>query len=318
MNLVVGFHERFPTPSDRICRSAFTVDGGITWTLGGPVTQGGNVCSDPALAADAKGKFYFAFLDLNFSRTALVKETISVARSADSGRTFPTFAVAVTASSGSFVVKEYIAVDSNPNSPLRGSIYVSYTDFQGDSSQIKTVASKDGGLTWSNPKEVSRVALPPNEVQGSLPVVAPDGSVFIFYADIGSGSMAIAFSKSTDGGRSWSSPADAASNLPSPGFFLLKNSDPLFGVDPSVGLFSNSFPTAAITPDGTIYVAWVDFPKGFCFNTSPVVPACVNSDIRLAVSRNGGRGWTAPVKVSDDAGTTDQFFPWTLPIPTAS
>src|SRR5262249_39253088 len=38
--------------------------------------------------------------------------------------------------------------------------------------------------------------------------------------------------------------------------------------------------------------------------------ACSNADVRLSISRNGGKVWTRPVRVSDDTGTTDQVFPW--------
>ena len=30
----------------------------------------------------------------------------------------------------------------------------------------------------------------------------------------------------------------------------------------------------------------------------------------LAFSKNGGRTWSAPIKVSDETNATDQFFPW--------
>jgi len=74
-------------------------------------------------------------------------------------------------------------------------------------------------------------------------------------------------------------------------------------------MFVSSFPTAAVAPDGTISVAWTDFPSGACFG-SGVDPACVNADVRMARSRDGGKSWSAPQKVSDDATSADQFFPW--------
>ncbi len=45
-------------------------------------------------------------------------------------------------------------------------------------------------------------------------------------------------------------------------------------------------------------------------DTGGISPPCTNSDVRLAVSRNGGKSWSAPVKVSDDADVADQFNPW--------
>jgi hypothetical protein len=146
-------------------------------------------------------------------------------------------------------------------------------------------------------------------------VVAPDGTVYVFFASWPYNSakyLSIAYAKSRDGGVTWSKPAAVASRLPSPGFFNLKNADPAFGTDPNAGLAGNSFPTAAIAPDGAIYVAWTDFSAGTCWALDAYGDwACSNADVRLSVSRNAGKSWTAPVKVNDDgAGGTDQFYPW--------
>ncbi len=120
----------------------------------------------------------------------------------------------------------------------------------------------------------------------------------------------IQFVKSADGGHAWSTPADVAANLPTPGSFLIKNADPKFGSAASAGLFANSLPTAAVAPDGTLFVAWVDFSRGSCTQLSSALEPCVNADVRLAVSSNDGKSWSAPVKVSDETNATDQFQPW--------
>jgi len=125
------------------------------------------------------------------------------------------------------------------------------------------------------------------------------------------GPVTIQIVKSSNGGVTWSLPAPVASDLPSPGFFLLRNADPDFGVQPGRGLGANSMPAAAISPEGSLHVAWVDFPAGSCIAMSvgDLRPACTNADVRLSVSRNGGASWTPPVKVSDETNATDQFLP---------
>ena len=318
-NLVAGFHDLFPKTQDFVCRFAFTADKGRSWSLGGatPLQTNGNFCSDPALAADAQGTFYYAYLDINFGA---IRSDIDVARSIDGGRTFSAFSVAVQGHPRTnFPDKEFIAVDTQPGSPFKSTIYLSWTDFLNpqdpnalDNGQIKVVVSRDGGHTWSAPVALTRSAQFPDAISGSLPVVAPDGTVYVFYADFVSrtGPLAIRFSRSTDGGRTWTGPQTVASNLPSPGRFRLKNADPEFGTTPGRGFRSNSFPTATIAPDGTIYVAWADFPAGSCVNDGTSRPPCSNADVRLAVSRDGGLTWSAPVKVSDETNATDQFFPW--------
>jgi len=318
-NLVAGFHDLFPNTQSFVCRITSSNNGGGSWTLGGavPLQSSGNFCSDPALAADANGNFFYAYLDINFGGQ---HSDVDVAKSTDGGQTFPTFAVAVQSKTAvNFPDKEYIAVDAGTNSPFKGNIYVTWTDFLNpqsrsalDNGQIKVVVSRDGGSTWSAPFAISQDALAPEAISGSNPVVAPDGTVFVFYADFiqGTGPLGIRFSKSIDGGVSWSVPTDVAAGLPSPGRFRLKNTDPAFGTTPGRGFRSNSFPIAAIAPDGTIFVTWVDFPNGSCTPDGTGRPPCTNSDVRLAMSSDGGATWSQPVKATDEKNATDQFFPW--------
>jgi hypothetical protein len=184
------------------------------------------------------------------------------------------------------------------------------------------MTSRDAGRTWSSPIAIGPFVssdFPLAEVVvGVLPVVAPDGAIYGFYLDANQQTMrsAIRFAKSRDGGKSWSAPADVAADLPTPGNrFLLDDGSGQFGSDTSAGFQAWSYPTATVAPDGTLFVAWTDFPQGPCTNAVSssgldVVPACLNSDVRLSISRDGGRSWSAPVKGSDDVGRTDQFFPW--------
>ncbi len=125
------------------------------------------------------------------------------------------------------------------------------------------------------------------------------------------GQLSVRHSRSTDGGATWSPPVAVESSLPSPGFFDLRNADPQFGITPNRGMNGFTYPAAAVAPDGTLYVAWVDFPLGSCvFFTAFDNPACTDADVRLSSSRDGGTTWSAPVRVSDDTGTSDQFLPW--------
>src|SRR2546425_249772 len=271
----------------------------------------------PRRTGDAGGNFFYAYLDINFGAQ---RSDVVVAKSMDGGQTFATFSIAAAGQPDvNFPDKEFVAVDHSSGSAHLGTIYVSWTDFLNphdrhalDNGQIKVVVSRDGGTTWSSPVAITASAQAPQAISGSLPVVAPDGTAFIFYADFTSqtGPLAIRFSESTDGGATWTSPADVASGLPSPGRFRLKSADPNFGTVPGVGFRSNSFPTATIAPDGTIFVAWTDFPDGSCKPDGTGRPPCTNSDVRMSASKNGGDSWSRPAKVNDDGTSTDQFFPW--------
>jgi len=319
-NLVAGFFGE----TSKLASSCFfrsSRDGGTTWIPGGTlaVKFPDDLCADPALAADPSGTFYYAYLDLSPGATDL-----RVARSTDGGATFPESTVvvaSVTTSAGPNPDKDWIAVDTQRNSKYRGTIYLTYTDVASGATRIAIVISRNAGRSWSAPVAIS----PPvpftdpivEVAEGSLPVVAPDGTVFVFYLHANQQTMrsSIRFVKSQDGGKSWSQPGDVAADLPTPGeFFTLDDGSPGFGTDAFAGFLAWSYPTAAIAPDGTLYVAWTDFPQGSCTivvrDGYRPTPACVNSDVRLAVSEDGGRSWRPPVKVSDDTGQTDQFFPW--------
>jgi hypothetical protein len=313
--LAAVFVDDFPRSRSMNCRAVTSTDGGITWSPGDamPLQRGRRRrCADPSVALDAQGNAYAAYLDL--ATLGAGTSDILVARSADGGRTWGAPVVIARSDADVEVFdKPYLALDTRPDSPFRGTIYVGYTRLGAADDTILVAVSRDGGAAWSAPVTVSRAApFPTDEVDGALPVIAPDGAAHVFFADFktGTGPTQIRFASSRDGGQTWSPPADAVAGLPSPGLFLVKNADPDFGTGPNVGLLGNSFPAAAVAGDGTIYLAWADFPQGACSSIPGSRPVCVDADVRLSVSRDDGGTWSAPVKVSDEIGPSDQFLPW--------
>jgi len=323
LNLVAGFFDRLPSVPDRVCRVTFTRDGGKTWTLAGfvPKQNPNNGCGDPSLAADLEGSFYYAYLESNIAPDgSLLTTDIGVARSTDGGATFPTATIAFRGTTSPFLDsdKPYVAVDTRPKSRFRGTIYLSWSLFNGSGIQIVVQSSKDRGATWSPPVAISPVRGGDTEqnVQFSLPVVAPDGTAYVFYMDYDrallTSGLNLRYVRSTDGGRRWSKPITALGALPSPGSATLRNADRDYGIKPgNRGIIVFSYPSVAIAPDGTIYVAWIDYPSGSCGRFEfDLRPHCENSDLRLSVSRDAGKTWSAPVKVTDETNDSDQFLHW--------
>jgi hypothetical protein len=322
-NIVVAVYQgHFAAGDARSCVFQHSTDGGNTWTSGGraPLVNPGDSCGDPVVAADVDGNFYFSYLNYDLTKR-VVPTRVVVAKSTDGGRTFPTLSIARDAAPRrGGPDKDMIAVDTGSTSPYRGRIYAAYSVFVPRGIVIESVTSLDGGVTWSRPIVLAEVAPTPREPRdtverfGALPVIASDGTVFVFWSEFPEfphpGPTQIRFSKSIDGGATWTDPSDVAVNLPSPGFFDLKNANPAFGTDPFVGMIGNSMPVAGVAADGTLSVAWVDFPEGSCVRFSFGGPECTNSDVRLSQSRDGGATWTPPVKVSDETNATDQFLPW--------
>jgi hypothetical protein len=315
------FHDYYPTINDLTCRVAHSADGGRSWALGGilPHPIPGRICSDPSIAVDPSGNFFASYIHHTSADSSIV-----VARSSDGGQTFDSFATAYAeVADGEFADAPRVGADPWPSSPHGGTVYVGWTRFTTapsgrgnkliEQTEIQVQASRDGGATWTPPAPVSRHALLPEKVLGVRFAVAPDGTAYVFWADYHShtGPTKFSFSKSSDGGRTWSAAADALTGLPSPGEFTLKNADRRWARKGLYyGIYTTSALSAAAGPDGTLFLAWVDFPNGSCAVTGKQGPPCVNADVRLSLSRDGGATWTAPVRANDDGGQSDQFNPW--------
>ena len=302
-------------------------DGGKTW-INGPVPGAGFAqASDPALGFDTQSNVFIGIVsfDLGIGGKAL-GGAIQVARSSDGGRTFATAVnVEVSTNDGIEEDKPYLVVDANPASPFINNVYVTWTRFHFDAldnyleSPIFFAASRDGGQTWSAPKEISGAnrtvctfsgtPLPYDgrckENQFSSPVVGPDGTIFVAFEneqDINDGEFRDQYLvvKSTDGGETWGAPVrasdiihDGASDYPINivGRQTLSNSQ--FRVNSAGNLAVDAF-------NGSLVVVWSDNRNGTAANT--------NTNIFMAHSTDGGNTWSAPITVSGAAN--DQFYPW--------
>src|SRR5260370_1555272 len=219
---------------------------GVTHLSGGPYDAGG----DPAVTFDSRGNAYYA--GLGFDRTA-PPNTVAVNRGSFNGRgalswSAPTF-INQTTSPSTFNDKEWIAADANSGSPCVDRICVTFYRFIFNpingfyvQSPIMEAHSSDGGRTFSAPQLIGAPAI---YSQGSRPVVAPDGTVYVFFD--GATRLAALDStyvvKSTDGGQTFSSPIQISTlNEISP------PADTRFRV--------NSFPAADVAPNGDVYAAW--------------------------------------------------------------
>ena len=258
---------------------------GVDHLAGGPYDAGG----DPALAFDSRGNVYYA--GLGFDRTA-PPNTVAVNKGTfDSGGhlswSAPAFINPTTAPS-TLNDKEWIAVDANASSPFRDRVYVTWTRFVFNAhtgnyvqSPIAFSFSSDGGSTWSTPVLISGNVL---YGQGSRPVVGPDGTLYVFWD--GATRLAALDSiwmvKSTDGGLSWSKPV-AVSQLVD----IIPIANTAFRV--------NSYPAAAVAPDGTLYTVWDSLVND---STGGLCAARTNSGCHSAAlyskSTDGGANWSAP------------------------
>jgi hypothetical protein len=293
-----------------------STDGGATWTYKcapWPATLNGGVTnaaayygSDPAVAWDNQGRAYAVYMLISQNSSgSSVGASIVVARSTDSGSTWSSLGTIVNniANTSLFDDKEMVDIDLSPgpSSTLShpGRIYVVW-----DENNVERVAHSDDGTTWT-------IVVLPTPAFGQYDIggdvkVGPDGTVYVIwnrlvYSGNAQSSEVNVFSKSVDGGTTWSSPVSVAT------FALLSfgtnNTPPSqdqrgtnsFG---SLTLDSNS----ASAYYGRLYVAFSDFPNGTTTGT--------DTNTYIVSSSNGGSSWSSRVKVNDDGGTATQFFPW--------
>lgn len=305
----------------------FSNDGGATWccaskldgsslgTLIPGVTHltGGqyDAAGDPAVTFDSRGNVYYS--GLGFDRTAS-PNTVAVNKGTFDSHGNLTWSAPVfinqTTSPSTLNDKSWIAADSNPGSPFRDRVYVTWTRFVFNAhngryvqSPIAVAYSKDGGKTFSSPQLIVGNVL---YGQGSRPIVGPDGTVYVFWD--GSTRLApldsIWVVKSTDGGVTWSKPV-AVSQLVD----ILPPANTSFRV--------NSYPAAAAAPNGDLYVTW---PSMMSDTTGQLCPAFTTNGCHAASlyskSTDGGATWSTPTLAfpSLDASTqTAAGYPVTNP-----
>ncbi len=184
---------------------------------------------DPAIAFSRDGIAYYGSL-AGVRGVATNSELLTVSRSTDGGQHWsgPVLATDRT-NPADFNDKIAIWVDQGASSRFAGTVYVSWTLFQGGPGRAEPIMvsrSTDGGMTFSSAMQVSGAVVNGTKVNAQM------------------------FVMSTDGGASFSKEAVASTvvDIPSP--------------LPGSSFRNDSFASIDIGPTGNIYVAWADFRSG--------------------------------------------------------
>ncbi|HEY3172633.1 MAG TPA: sialidase family protein, partial [Thermoanaerobaculia bacterium] len=281
-------------------RGYFSFDGGATWggvdlPLPKPIgANGTDFGSDPSLAFDTQGNVYYAYIVVFFGNGNGINGTaMAVARSSDGGQTYPDVTYfSFQGGANHFNDKPIIAVDTNPDSPFRDNVYVAWDAALGGSTSggLRFARSSDGGATFT----VTRVDDPHG--QGHLiaadPFVGPNGEVYVAWNDYLANT--IGFSRSLDGGATWSTPSIVASK----------------SIAFDIGIPAESFRRALVYPAcdadrsagphrGRLSCSWMDLTEAG------------TTDILLAFSDDQGATWSSPAPVTDPlAIDADRFNQW--------
>jgi Neuraminidase (sialidase) len=237
-----------------------SADGGKTWSRAADISNTPGISAHPAIAA---GKAHDIAVVWSDTTSGEKSPDIFFSRSADGGKTW----------SKPLDISNTPGISSEPDVAITpdGAVHVIWLDTSGGdaNADVWYAGSADGGKTWSKPLDISNTPKP-----SLTPAIAagPDGSINVAWCDISSGEASpdVYFSRSSDGGKTWSTPLDV-SNTP--------------GVSSDVDI--------AVDPSGAVYLTWCDAPPG------EKVP-----DIFVSVSNDGGKTWSKPLDVSNTPGVS--------------
>jgi hypothetical protein len=277
-----------------------STDGGRNWSDGalpsGTLTvlgESNTTMSDPSLDFGSTGEIYYSAL-MHFG-PADQTCTLFVTTSEDDGANWSDPADGVVAAAVAPLDchdKEMIAVDRAHND----NVYVAWNPYTttttGQVAFSRDLNGTSDGLSFSALTILSdgicRSVGPDLAVAGNALYVAWATYCPNLFGDGDPGTVYV--TKSTNQGGSWSTPVAAAT---------LSNVAPM-GIDP--GFRSRSFPSIDVDPaTGRVFVAYNSYA------TAPTT----DPDIYVASSPDGTSGsWTAPIRVNQDGGTTEQVMPW--------
>ncbi len=281
---------------------AYSIDAGDHWELAANTApKKFKVSGDVSVTFDNRGHAilcYIAFNKLgtfNYWGHATNTNGIFVRRSLDGGKTWEPSPIIVSEQQKKPGIpmedKPYVIADVG-HGPHAGNLYIAWTRWSPIDSRIVLSRSTDGGKRWSTPMEIDRHPGLPRDDNGALEGF--DGAVgadSTFYAVWSYGDN-IQFTTSRDGGKSFGRVKNILQTAPT--MFAVEdfergNGFPQIAVDAHSGSYKHAH----------LYVTWSDYRNG-------------DVDVFCASSQDGGKKWSAPVRVNDDPihDGADQFFQW--------
>ena len=254
---------------------------GFDWTKINVSFPGFSVLGDPVLAFDSLGNAYYTQLYQNGGTYG-----VCIGKSTNKGVSW-TSTYNVASTTVGLSDKEWLTADQTAG-PYSNNLYIGWRQF--GATGMRVVRSTDGAATWSSPQTFTGG-------QGAYVAVGANGNIqggSVYFAAINGSSIIV--NRSTDGGVNFSG-QQVASTFVSGGTVCAGR----YTVKSCIRM--NNFPRMSADNSytatrGNVYIVYARNP-----GTSDI------TDINLVRSTDFGVTWSAPVRVNDDATTTDQWDP---------
>jgi hypothetical protein len=216
----------------------------LTWTAGN------SLC--PAIAVYSSNIIHLAWFDNSLGNSEIYYE-----RSVDGGKSWSPVRRLTWTNGNS--LGPAIAADS------RNAVHVVWTDDTKFYGEIHYKRSKDGGATWGSAKNLSLTSKHSGDVDMAID---SNNWIHVIWEDNTPGNFEIFYTRSKDGGATWSAPKRLTWT---PGL--------------------SSVPALAIDPSNGIHVLWYDDTPG-------------NLEIFYTRSKDGGATWSAPKRLTWTTGAS--------------
>ena len=274
-------------------------DGGITWDHDVLKSSHG-VYGDPTIVASPLGDFYYLHLgdpeNSGWSSNRLLESIVIQElkeKKLSCKKNCWTDGIAIGKNAPKAQDKQWATTSKDG-----ADIYVSWTEFDkygseesDDHSRILFSKVKRGELSFSKPITISDVEGgcldDDNTVEGAVPAAGLNNEVYVAWAH----REFIYFNRSKDGGKTWMPKSKVIMAIPGgwnqeiPGVYRA-NGMPILLSDLSQG-----------PNKGNLYLCWSDERNG-------------DVDVFVSSSSDGGDHWSEAVRVNNDQGDAQQFFPW--------
>jgi hypothetical protein len=298
----------------------YTTNFGTSWskstfspkpTMGGVTVTGGG---DPLFAYDADGTIYYTWIDtyLYSASSDTSHGVIYWAYSQDGGKTWKRSSHDVVTSNWTqynsahssianttgFDDKEWLAVDRNPSSPYKSTLYMAWSRLGKDDATVLLARKLPGVDSFEAPVRVSGTNFVKIQYT-SIGVDAHGGIHVTFMGSEDASSYGIYQAYSADGGKTFN-PAVKISDAFIP---YVSGGQPIFGIR-----LNGNYPCPHLSIDttnsGNLYMVWD------AYGTSEDLGN--GSQIYFSRSTDNGQTWSDATRVNTDEqdGTTiDHFFP---------